>query len=166
MSGRGEEPEVNLLDELDIGDEDTDFGRGYSRGIRDGDDQRREAGWLDPDQAAQLRAELAAARAKIVWVGIYHLDGRCRECSGRDNPGEHQRGHAMWCLHYIGPLKHRWTHKSINDTFGGVDYRCTCGGWFRQGGIAGHGDGTEQAEPVCPNADQQRRGGTKAGVIS
>ena len=36
--------EINLLDELDIGDGDTDFGRGYARGVIEG---RREAAAID-----------------------------------------------------------------------------------------------------------------------
>lgn len=46
--------DINLLDKLDIGDEDTDFGRGYARAQRD----LAAAGWLPPDEAERLRTEL------------------------------------------------------------------------------------------------------------
>lgn len=66
--------------------------------------------------------------------------------------------HWMDCREYVGPLEHRWINTGINPTFGGIDYWCVCGGWFRQGGMAGHGDGSEDAKPICPHADQDWRG--------
>lgn len=67
-------------------------------------------------------------------------------------------GHNMSCREYVGPLEHRWARRTYNGTFGGVDHWCICGGWFRQGGVAGHGDRTETAEPICPRRDQDWRG--------
>jgi hypothetical protein len=64
----------------------------------------------------------------------------------------------MDCRFYVGTLEHRWVATDWNGTFGGYDHRCVCGGWFRRGGLAGHGDGSETAEPVCPNAGQTYRG--------
>jgi hypothetical protein len=81
----------------------------------------------------------------------------CSCFQGRRNPasGDH---HRMSCKNYVGPLEHKMTFTGINGTFGGADFDCVCGGWFRQGGIAGHGDGSEDAEIICPNADQDWRG--------
>lgn len=100
----------------------------------------------------RLRGELAEAREAIEDARNYTTRGRCRSCGRRR--GEHQ----MRCRLYAGLLEHHWQAIKPNGTFGGMDYFCTCGGWFRQGGMAGHGDGTENAEPVCPNADQDWRG--------
>jgi hypothetical protein len=107
---------------------------------------------------AATREELAKADAKIArlrWLAIYRVGpdgGICRTCGGKEN------AHRMRCRHYVGPLEHRMSLRGINGSFGGYDYDCICGGWFRQGGLAGHGDGTTDAEAVCPNADQTWRG--------
>lgn len=79
--------------------------------------------------------------------------GRCRSCGAKDvMPGGH---HNMDCRSYRGPLTHTMRYDRLNPTFGGSDYRCDCGGYFRQGGLAGH-----DTEPVCPFADQEQREGT------
>src|SRR5689334_8613121 len=70
----------------------------------------------------------------------YRTTGHCRGCGRK--AGEH----LMSCQLYVGPLERRWLRTRVNGTFGGVDYDCICGGWFRQGGIAGHGDGSYNAE--------------------
>lgn len=67
-------------------------------------------------------------------------------------PGRHTGRHAMYCRRYVGPLTHRWVKTGVNGTFGGIDYYCQCGGWFRQGGLASHGD-----VPVCPDVNQTHR---------
>jgi hypothetical protein len=100
--------------------------------------------------------ESAACKEKLNRLRDYRPDGGCRTCPGRI--GHRPRPHAMYCRLYVGPLEHRWIRKDRNGTFGGTDHDCLCGGWFRRGGLAGHGDGTEDAEVVCPNADQDWRG--------
>jgi hypothetical protein len=103
------------------------------------------ASWQD---VAVLHDEVVRLR----WARVYHHSGRCRFCSGFE--GSHQ----MRCKYYVGPLEHRMNLRGANGSFGGWDYDCVCGGWFRQGGIAGHGDGASDAEVVCPNVDQTWRG--------
>jgi hypothetical protein len=101
---------------------------------------------------------------KAVWRAANVLRGRCRTCSGildqelYPRARDFELGHRMRCRFYVGPLEHRWVSKRMNGTFGGLDHDCVCGGWFRQGGLAGHGDGSNDAEPICPNADQDWRG--------
>jgi hypothetical protein len=117
---------------------------GHLQGLVDG---------LTADRDAAL-AELDRIKARHAWSAIYRATprgGRCRNCSGAE------AAHRMHCKHYVGPLEHRWAHTRSNGTFGGIDFDCMCGGWFRLGGMAGHGDGTEQAQPVCPNAEQTWR---------
>lgn len=109
-----------------------------------------------------VRAELAEAKVrieKLVWSKTYHpgwrgdrMVGICRLCGGEEN------NHRMRCRHYVGPLEHKMHLRGINGSFGGYDYDCICGGWFRQGGLAGHGDGTIDAEVVCPKASETWRG--------
>lgn len=129
------------------------------------DEQRLAEGWLPPDKVEELQGELNELRrwkTQHLWSHDWRTttDGtaRCRHCSFgvEGDPASHQ----MSCQLYEGPLRHEWLHHltRVNPSFGGTDYRCVCGGWFRMGGLAGHGDGTEWAEPVCPNADQTWRG--------
>lgn len=67
-----------------------------------------------------------------------------------------ETGHDMSCRWYVGPLTHTWV--SVRDgLLGGTDYHCACGGWFRQGGFFGHGDGSDDATPVCPDVNQTHR---------
>jgi hypothetical protein len=100
---------------------------------------------------ALVESEIHTARYSVL-----SQPGKCRFC-GRTplSPGLH---HMMNCKFYEGPLVHHWVRTRWNETFGGVDYDCKCGGWFRQGGLAGHGDGTDSAEAVCPHANQDWRG--------
>lgn len=100
----------------------------------------------------RLRGELAEAKRAIEDARNYTQRGRCRYC------GRRRDEHQMRCRLYVGPLKHHWQTIRPNETFSGTDYYCICGGWFRKGGLAGHGDGAENAEPVCPNVDQDWRG--------
>lgn len=111
-------------------------------------------GWQTGYAAAFEAAE--AAVADKLWRATHTVRGACRYCSTR--PPEPSSLHRMSCRFYVGPLEHRWARDGWNGTFGGVDHFCVCGGWFRLGGIAGHGDGTEEADVVCPNADQDWRG--------
>lgn len=67
-------------------------------------------------------------------------------------PGCRTGTHLMHCRDYVGPVVHRWMTVKPNATFGGMDHFCTCGGWFRRGGLAGHGE-----EPKCSNADETYR---------
>ncbi len=105
-----------------------------------------------------LVTQLAQAEVTITnlqWGAIYRpgLDGGiCRACGGKEH------AHRMHCRHYVGALEHRMIFRGINGTFGGSDYDCTCGEWFRQGGLAGHGDGSATAEVICPHIDQAWRG--------
>jgi len=74
----------------------------------------------------------------------------CRNCGGKED------AHKMYCRHYVGPLEHRFTHTRWNDSLGGQEYDCCCGGSARVGGMAGsipYGD-----EPVCPNLAEVWRG--------
>lgn len=98
-------------------------------------------------EVEQLRAENQRLRAKI----------NCT-CGLLRRSAPSGATHRMYCPEYVGPLEHRWTGTRVNPTFGGVDYFCLCGGWFRQGGLAGHGDRTETAEPICSRAGQDWRG--------
>lgn len=114
------------------------------------------------DKAVRVReealAEVEQLRAQVErWrvAADYRQGSRglvCRYCSG----GEHT--HRMYCRYHVGPLIHSWVKVDANRTFGGTDYECSCGGWFRQGGLAGHGDGTENTEPICPDAGLTWRG--------
>jgi len=109
-----------------------------------------------------VRSELAEAKVridKLIWGQTYRpgwrgdkMVGICRVCGGEEN------NHRMSCRHYVGPLEHKWTHTRVNGTFGGIDHDCSCGGWFRLGGLAGHGDGTNKAEVTCPKAGETWRG--------
>lgn len=99
-----------------------------------------------------LLAEVERQRALADRLRDYHPDGRCRICNRKESE------HREYCRLYVGPLTHVWARTRVNPTFGGIDYDCRCGGWFRQGGMAGHGDGTDMATPVCPNAEQTYRG--------
>lgn len=116
-------------------------------------------------QAAEALAELQAKFDRHMWGHDWRPDAkggaRCRHC-GFGKEGE-PASHQMSCRLYEGPLRHEWLgHLSrANPTFGGDDYYCICGGWFRRGGMAGHGDGTATAVPVCPNADQTWRGAAR-----
>jgi hypothetical protein len=101
------------------------------------------------DCAIRIIREGQAKAARLV---NYWPDGRCRWCS------YHEHRHQMRCKLYVGALTHKWLHTRINPTFGGIDHDCSCGGWFRQGGLAGHGDGTSAAEPICPRAEENWRG--------
>lgn len=103
-------------------------------------------------ELAILREEVAGLKEKLARANTYRPNGRCRIC------GRPEGEHIMYCQHYTGPVTHDWNHIMENPTFGGLDYRCSCGGWFRQGGLAGHGDGTANATPVCPDADVTWRG--------
>jgi hypothetical protein len=76
--------------------------------------------------------------------------GKCRGCGGA--PGNHR----MHCRHYEGPLDHGWTHQHYNQTFGGVDWYCTCGQRVRVGGIFDENE-WPNGVPKCPAADQTRR---------
>lgn len=89
-----------------------------------------------------------------LWRARNVAYGRCRTCGAAIDDG---KPHRMHCRHYTGHLEHHWIRTGWNGTFGGTDYDCVCGGWFRRGGLAGHGDGSEHAEPVCPHADQTKR---------
>jgi hypothetical protein len=108
----------------------------------------------DPD-IEELDAALDALE-EVVNAALHEarhtVNGRCRYC------GRTPDGHQMRCRFYVGPLEHKWVRKGVNGSFGGIDHDCVCGGWFRLGGLAGHGDGTGDAVPVCPNADQDWRG--------
>lgn len=107
----------------------------------------------------QILAELESLRAQVKRLQLlrdYGPSGHCRGC------GRKADEHLMSCRLYVGPLEHRWIRTGVNGTFGGVDHYCTCGGWFRQGGLAGHGDGTNDAEPVCPNVEQAHRAAVDA----
>jgi hypothetical protein len=104
------------------------------------------------EQRGREAAE-AEYKPRLERMRDYTSAGNCRSCGTR-----HGGTHHMSCRHYVGPLEHKWIKKDWNGTFGGIDHRCTCGGWFRKGGLAGHGDGTEEAEAVCPNAAQDWRG--------
>jgi hypothetical protein len=106
-------------------------------------------------QLDEARNEVERLKARCERLVNYWPDGRCRYCSGRFDGS---RPHAMYCRLYEGPLTHEWVRTGFNGTFGGIDHVCRCGGWFRQGGLAGHGDGSDLAEPICPNADQTHRG--------
>lgn len=110
-----------------------------------------------------VKSELAEAKARIdrlvwsqtyrsTWRGSNRMVGICRVCGGEEN------NHQMRCRHYVGPLEHKWTYVRQNGTFGGTDHDCSCGGWFRLGGLAGHGDGTDKAEVVCPKSFETWRG--------
>lgn len=108
----------------------------------------------------------------ILFLVRHTSNGRCRHCSAVVDPRfstarrptreglapVEAQPHRMHCRFHVGPLEHRWVRTGINGTFGGVDHDCACGGSFRRGGLAGHGDGSETAEPVCPDADQTWRG--------
>lgn len=105
-----------------------------------------------------------------LWRARHTVRGRCRYCGALVDPNHPHvewilaaSVHAMRCQMYVGPLEHRWVGKRINGTFGGLDHECACGGSFRLGGLAGSGDGSETAEPVCPNADQDWRGERSSG---
>ncbi len=108
-----------------------------------------------PCEPFRLAEALAAEQGK---VERFQALARCscgaerfRRRSGSTEPAKHR----MYCREYVGPLTHTWASgPQWNGTFGGWDYTCSCGGWFRQGGAAGHGDGTDEAVPVCPRADQ------------
>lgn len=121
-----------------------------------------------PDGAVLTERDIVDAVMPVVkraiWRAANVVRGRCRTCSGILDAEMHPRardfelGHRMRCRFYVGPLEHKLRMRGINGTFGGTDYDCICGGWFRQGGLAGHGDGTTGAEPICPDADQDWRG--------
>jgi hypothetical protein len=111
--------------------------------------------------------ELAAARERIADLEAklqrHEWRNSCictikLNLAGKQNcePGPH---HEMYCRNYVGPLTHTMRFERINETFGGFNYRCTCGGYYRQGGWAGHGpEDDEMAEPVCPKIDETWRG--------
>lgn len=88
--------------------------------------------------------------SKVTHGGI----STCWYCSFADEtfPGP---SHEGGCPLYLGPIaEHKMHKRGMNGTFGGIDYYCiACGGWFRQGGMAGHGDGSWDAEVRCPNED-------------
>lgn len=109
------------------------------------------------EAAAPLFEEGTEAR---VWRAENTVRGHCRWCSIPVDPRIHGYGmpHRLNCKLYVGPLEHRWQRTGFNGTFGGIDYWCVCGGWFRKGGMAGHGDGSPDAEPVCPHAGEDWRG--------
>lgn len=105
--------------------------------------------------------ELVREIERLRWSAIYRPGlhgGICRSCGGKEN------GHRTSCRLYVGPLEHRWTHSRWNETFGGTDHTCSCGGSVRVGGMAGSirfGD-----EPVCPNTAQTWRGPVAAEATS
>lgn len=117
---------------------------------------RRKGAPIGDEDVQALLAEVERLRAALLRSRDYRPDGGCRTCPGRI--GDRPRPHAMYCRAYVGPLTHEWVSTRPNETWGGIDYDCRCGGWFRKGGIAGHGDGTESATPTCPNAEQTYRG--------
>ena len=106
------------------------------------------------DPLAQAEIDRLQAEIDELKETVQRLKDRaaCR-CQGK-NTGRHR----MPCKFYVGPVGHVWVKTSWNGTFGGVDHWCSCGGWFRQGGLAGHGDGTESAEAICPKADVDWQG--------
>lgn len=95
-----------------------------------------------------------------VWRAENVLRGHCRWCHVPVDPGirGYPMPHRMYCKLYVGPLEHHWVRTAYNQTFGGIDYFCSCSGWFRKGGSAGHGDGTPDAEPLCPHTGEDWRG--------
>jgi hypothetical protein len=97
--------------------------------------------------ALMQQQQIERLHARIEQLIDYTPTGTCRGCGGREDR------HHESCRLYVGPLTHEWLAMKWNETFGGVDHFCRCGGWFRQGGVAGHGD-----PPVCPYADQSWRG--------
>ena len=104
------------------------------------------------DEIDRLRTELESLRAEheeCLHRARHYIRGRCRYCGG----GYATRPHRMHCQLYVGPLEHRWVHKDENDTFGGIDHSCICGGWFRAGGAASPGE-----EPICPKSSETYRG--------
>ena len=108
-------------------------------------------------QGVDAVVTLVESKIHTARYGLLSNPAKCRFCWATPlEPGGH---HGADCQFYRGPLDHKWIRKTWNGTFGGLDHWCSCGGWFRQGGIAGHGDGTHDAEPVCPNADQGVRQG-------
>lgn len=115
------------------------------------------------DLAVAHGREQAAAEyePRLQRLRDYHPHGNCRTCSSK-----YGTPHSMYCKLYVGPLEHYWQSTRWNGTFGGIDHNCICGGWFRKGGSAGHGDGTEDAEAICPKADQDWRGPRSAAVTS
>lgn len=119
--------------------------------------------WVEGTTTA-LADVVAAVVEPMLHDARNTVRGRCRWCSGilnrqmHPNRPEISYGHKMRCRFYVGPLEHHWVHTRVNPTFGGIDHDCACGGWFRLGGSAGHGDGSETAAAVCPHADQDWRG--------
>lgn len=121
-----------------------------------------EAFWTCDDCIADA---VLAVVEPAMWNARHTVRGKCRYCGAlldqRLAFTEKQKSqlgvHRMYCRFYEGPLEHSWVNKRWNDTFGGLEHYCSCGGSFRQGGIAGSGDGSEDAEPICPNVDQHFR---------
>jgi len=94
-------------------------------------------------------AELEAQLERKNWF----TNCTCFQKRKEAKPGNH---HRMDCRNYVGPLEHKMSYFRLNPTFGGSDWHCSCGGYFRQGGYAGAG--VPDSEVVCPHASQDWRG--------